>query len=59
MHKLMLSPGTDRKTIRRHYDALSPEDQGKDYLPFNSMLKLMKQYDGVRIYRFLLNDSDD
>ena len=59
MHKLTLSPGVDGKTIRRHYDDLSPEDQGKDYLPFNSMLKLMKQYDGVRIYRFLLNDSDD
>ena len=59
MHKLTMAAGTDRETIRRHYDALSPEDQGKDYLPFNSMLKLMKQYDGVRIYRFLMNEPDD
>lgn len=51
MHKLTLPAGTTGKGIRNHYNTLSPEDQGKDYLPFNSMLKLMEQYDGVRIYR--------
>ena len=30
---------------------LSPEDQGKDWLPFNSMLKLLRKYDGLRIYQ--------
>ena len=29
-----------------------PEDEkGKDYRPFNSMLKLIKKFDGLRIYK--------
>ena len=41
----------DENEIHIHYDQLSPEEQGKDWKPFNSMLKLLKKYDGVRIYK--------
>ena len=51
MHKLTLDEGADEETILAHYNTLDPRDQGKAIWPFNSMLKLMKKYDGVRIYR--------
>ena len=37
--------------IFAHYAALPPEEREKDYEPFNSMLKLIKKFDGLRIYR--------
>ena len=37
--------------IHEHYLGLSEEDQGKDWKPFNSMLKLLKKFDGIRIYK--------
>ena len=51
MHKLTMNSGTTEAAIRRHYRQLPPREQGKDSKPFNSMLKLLKKYDGVRIYR--------
>ena len=51
MHKLTLDEGADEETVLAHYNTLDPRDQGKAIWPFNSMLKLMKKYDGVRIYR--------
>ena len=51
MHKLTLNADADEETIRKHYESLPPVEQEKDSLPFNSMLKLLKKYDGVRIYR--------
>ena len=36
--------------ILAHYKTLTPEDQGKDWLPYNSMLKLLRRYEGLRIY---------
>ena len=50
MHKLMMNGELTRKNILEHYHSLSEEDQGKDWKPFNSMLKLIKKYDGLRIY---------
>ena len=50
-HKLTLADDVTDEEIRAHYDTLPPEEQGKDYLPFNSMLKLLRKYDGLRIYR--------
>jgi len=50
-HVLCMDNWADEEEIYRHYDSLSPEDQGKDWKPFNSMLKLLKKYDGVRIYK--------
>ena len=37
--------------IAKHYLELSDEDQGKDWKPFNCMLKLIRKFDGLRIYR--------
>ena len=50
MHKLAMDgdPGTEK--IRAHYEALPEEEKIKDYEPFNSMLKLIKKFDGLRIY---------
>ena len=50
-HKLTLPDDASEPEIYAHYDTLSPEDQGKDYLPYNSMLKLLRKYDGLRIYK--------
>ena len=49
-HKLTLPDTATEEEIHAHYETLSPEDQGKDYLPYNSMLKLLRKYDGLRIY---------
>ena len=37
--------------IREHFFHLSVEDQDKDWKPFSSMLKLLKKFDGLRIYK--------
>ena len=50
-HKLTLDIDASEEEMLAHYETLSPEDQGKDWLPFNSMLKLLRKYDGLRIYR--------
>jgi hypothetical protein len=50
-HTLCLDSWKDDEEIFRHYDRLSPEVQGKDWKPFNSMIKLLKKFEGVRIYR--------
>ena len=50
-HKLTLNIEASEEEILSHYETLSPEDQGKDWLPFNSMLKLLRKYDGLRIYQ--------
>ena len=51
MHKLMMEGPLTEDRVRHHYDHLSVEDQGKDYKPFNSMLKLVRKFDGLRIYQ--------
>ena len=50
MHALTMDPSATDEEILRHYETLSEADQGKDYLPFNRMLGLMKKFDGARIY---------
>ena len=50
-HRLMLDGELTKERIRAHYQSLPESDQGKDWLPFNSMLRLMEQYDGLRLYR--------
>ena len=49
-HKLAMDGDPTEEEIFAHYQNLSDEDQGKDWRPFNSMLKLLKKYDGLRIY---------
>ena len=51
MHKLAMDGEPSQSEIFEHYEQLSEEDKGKDYEPFNSMLKLIKKFDGLRIYR--------
>ena len=50
-HKLCMNGDFGELEIARHYLQLSEEDQGKDWKPFNSMLKLIRKFDGLRIYR--------
>lgn len=50
MHRLTMDGDPDEERIRAHYDALPEEEKRKDYEPFNSMLKLIKKFDGLRIY---------
>ena len=54
-HKLTLPDSAGEEEILKHYEHLPFEEQGKDYLPFNSMLKLLQNYDGLRIYRLKEN----
>ncbi len=51
MHKLAMSADTDTEAIFAHYQQLPEEEQGKDWKPFNSMLRLIRKYDGLRIYK--------
>ena len=48
---LTLAADADEETILKHYESLPPIEQEKDFLPFNSLLKLLKIFDGVRIYK--------
>ncbi len=50
-HKLTMPDDATEEEILAHYEILPPDEQGKDYLPFNSMLKLLKKFDGLRIYK--------
>ena len=50
-HRLAMDGPLTEKRIREHYLAIPEEDQYKDWKPFNSMLKLLKKFDGLRIYR--------
>jgi hypothetical protein len=51
VHKLMLDGEITAESALEHYDHLPAEEQDKDTAPMNSMLKLIRQYDGLRIYR--------
>ena len=50
-HILCMDGWKDENEILAHYESLSPDEQGKDWKPFNSMLKLLKKFEGVRIYK--------
>jgi len=47
----MLGDGLTSEKAKAHYDMLSKAEQDKDIEPMNAMLVLLKQFDGVRIYR--------
>ena len=51
MHKLAMAGNPSKNQIFEHYQSLTADEQGKDYEPFNRLLKLIKKYDGLRIYR--------
>ncbi len=50
-HKLCLNGNFGEMEVAKHYFSLPEEDQGKDWKPFNSMLKLIRKFDGLRIYK--------
>ena len=50
MHKLAMDGNPSTKEIIEHYRSLPDVEKGKDSEPFNSMLKLIKKFDGLRIY---------
>ena len=50
-HCLCMDTWEDEEEIYRHYETLPLEEQGKDWKPFFTMLKLLKKFDGLRIYR--------
>ena len=50
-HVLCMEGEPDDAEIYEHYLTLSPQEQEKDWRPFNSMLRLIKKFDGLRIYR--------
>ena len=50
-HILCMDGWKNEKEILAHYESLSADEQGKDWKPFNSMLKLLKKFEGVRIYK--------
>ena len=51
MHELLIDAGSSDDEIRAHYRSLAGAEQQKDFEPFNSMLKLIRSFDGLRIYR--------
>ena len=50
MHSLAMNGNPTTAQIRAHYNALPAEEKKKDYEPFNSMLTLIRKFDGLRIY---------
>lgn len=50
MHKLAMDGDPTQEEIFNHYNQLDAKEKEKDFEPFNSMLKLIKLYDGLRIY---------
>ena len=50
MHKLAMDGNPTSEEIKEHYLTLPVSEQDKDWKPFNSMLRLLKKFDGIRIY---------
>ena len=50
-HKLTMNGTPSSAEIRAHYYSLDEKDRDKDWRPYNSMLKLIKKFDGLRIYQ--------
>ena len=50
-HKLTMDGDVTSEQIKVHYYGLPEKDRDKDWRPFNSMLKLIKKFDGLRIYQ--------
>ena len=55
MHKLTMEGNPTEDEVFDHYAALPDSEKDKDVEPFNSMLKLIRRFDGLRIYH--LNDE--
>ena len=52
-HRLVMDGELTKERIIAHYqEHLSEYEKQKNYQPFNRMLKLMRKFDGVRIYQY-------
>lgn len=52
-HKLAIDGELSKEQIISHYKEHLPQyEKQKNYQPFNNMLKLMRKFDGVRIYQY-------
>ena len=51
IHEDMMDGELTEERVQAHYKSLPEKEQGKDWQPFNSMLKLIRKYDGLRIYK--------
>ncbi len=52
-HKLVLDGELSKERIIPHYqEYLSEYEKQENFQPFNNMLKLMRKFDGVRIYQY-------
>ena len=50
MHKLTMVGNPTEDEVFAHYEGLPDVEKDKDVEPFNSMLKLIRRFDGLRIY---------
>ena len=50
-HKLAMDGEPTSQEVSDHFFSLPEEEQDKDWKPFNTMLRLLKKFDGLRIYR--------
>jgi len=50
-HVLAMDGDPSTEEIRLHFLSLPETEQDKDWKPFNSMLRLLKKFDGLRIYK--------
>ncbi len=50
MNGFAMAGDPSEKEIKEHYKSLPEPEKAKDYEPFNSMLKLIKKFDGLRVY---------
>ena len=52
-HAMAMDGELTKENILRHYQEFLPEsEKEKDFQPFNCMLRLIRRFDGLRIYRF-------
>ena len=50
MHELAMDGNPTKMEILKHYKALPVCEKEKDFQPFNTMLTLIRRFDGLRIY---------
>ena len=48
---------TEEKILRHYRDCLPESEKEKDFQPFNCMLRLIRRFDGLRIYRFATDNT--
>ena len=51
-HKLTMDGKVTDEMIYKHFETLPDSEKDKDWMPFTSLLKLIRKFDGLRIYQF-------